>query len=194
MSRPLFVRRLTAREEKELLRLCREPPNTRVYQRVLAVRLSSEGHTCQAIGEIVSRDPSTVYRWLVGFNDRGIDGLTPGKSPGRPPKADARVRATLVDAVRQNPRDLGYRFTRWTAALLVEHVHRTNGVDLCSETVGMVLRQMGYRYGCPKLDLKHRQDPGEVRRARRQRTCAIKKQRAARVAGPSCISTKPNST
>lgn len=192
MSRPLFVRPLTAKEERELLRLRRQPPNARVYQRVVAVQLSSEGYTCQAVGEIVGRDPSTVYRWLVRFNERGIEGLTPGKSPGRPPKAGAQVQGTLVEAVQQNPRDLGYRFTRWTAALLAEHVHRTEHVDLCSETVNKVLRQMGYRYGCPKLDLKHRQDPSEVGRARRQRSCALKKRRPARVAGHSCISTKPS--
>ena len=193
MSQPYFVRPVTGKEKKELLQLFRHPPNARVYQRVQAVLLSCEGQKCQTIAGVVRRDASTVYRWLVRFTEQGIAGLTPRSSPGRPPKATAEIQKAMAEVVQKNPRDLGYVFTRWTTSLLAEHLHRTRGVELHPETIRVVLKKLGYRYGCPKLDLVHRQDPKEVTRAKRQRTCALKKRVPVTAAGPSCTSTKPSS-
>lgn len=190
MSLPYFVCRLTGKEKQELLQLCKHSPSVRVYQRAQAVLLSSEGQKCQAIAKVVCCDASTVYRWLVRFDEKGISGLTPGKSSGRPPKANGEVQEAMAEAVKQNPRDLGYAFTRWTTALLAEHLDRVMHVELHPETVRSVLKKLGYRYGCPKLDFAHRQDPKEVARAKRQRTGALKKRLPATVAGHSCTSTK----
>ena len=192
MSLPYYVRRLTAKERRELEQLCKQPLNARVYQRAQAVLLSAERKSTHEIGGIVRRHHSTVFRWLKQFDQTGLAACTPGKSSGRPPKADAEVKATLQTAVAVNPRDLGYGFTRWTTALLAEYVQRTRDVSLHPATVGQVLRGLGYRHGCPKLDLKHRQDPVDVARARRQRQRALKKRRPATVGSRSSISTKPN--
>lgn len=49
-------------------------------------------------------------------------------------------------------------------------------------------------YGHPKLDLKHRQEPKDVRRAKRQKKAALKKRKPAPVVVLSRIVTKQNST
>lgn len=194
MSHPYYVRRLQAKERRELDQLCRQPSHVRVYQRALAVLLSSEGKTTHEIGQVVRRHHSTVFRWLKRFDCVGMAACTPGKSSGRPPKIDAAAKQTLQEAVVQNPRDLGYSFTRWTTSLLAEHLALTHHLTLHPGTIGDTLRGMGYRYGCPKLDLKHRQDPVEVSRARQQRNRALKKRLPTPTASPSSISTKPSST
>ncbi len=174
MSQPLFVRRLTRAERVKTKRLRRKPPSIDVALRVQAVLLSRQGRTVQEIGNIVGRNRSTVFRWLQAFNKRGLDSLHPGKSSGAPPKADAEYQAALTEALEHNPRDLGYAFTRWTAPLLIEHLHRKTHVKLSSATMYNLLDRLGYRYGQPKLDLKHRQDPKEVARAKRQKARALK--------------------
>jgi putative transposase len=194
MSHPYYVRPLKAKERRELDQLCRQPPNARVYQRSLAVLLSSEGKTTHEIGRVVRRDHSTVFRWLKRFDAVGVAACTPGKSSGRPPKIDADAKQTLREAVVQNPRDLGYSFTRWTTSLLVEHLARMHHLTVHPATVAETLRGLGYRYGCPKLDLKHRQDPTEVARAKRQRNRALKKRLPTPTASPFSISTKPSFT
>lgn len=193
MSLPYFVRPLRGRERQELERLCRQPPTTGVYQRAVAVLLSLEGKTTHQIGEVVRRCHSTVFRWLKRFDDTGVAACTPGKSSGRPPKIDSDVQATLRTAVAENPRDLGYEFTRWTTPLLAEHLRVTHHLSVHPATVGGVLRNMGCRYGCPKLDLKHRQDPAEVARAKRQRSRGLKKRLPAAATSRFSISTRPNS-
>ena len=193
MSQPLFVRRLTRTERVKTKRLQRKPPSIAVALRVQAVLLSRQGRTVQEIGDIVGRNRSTVFRWLQAFDERGLDSLHPGKSPGAPRKADAEYQAALTEALEHNPRDLGYAFTRWTAPLLIEHLHRKTHVMISSATMYNLLDRMGYRYGQPKLDLKHRQDPKEVACAKRQKARALKKRKPAPVVVLSRMSMKPSS-
>ncbi len=194
MSQPLMVRRLTHVERAKIEELRHKPPNVAVYRRAKAVYLSSRGLTVQQISEIVDRDRSCVFRWLQAFNARGLEALRPGKSSGAPPKADAEFRAALAQALEDNPRDLGYAFTRWTADLLIQHLYRKTHVKVSSSTLYTLLDRMGYRYGQPKLDLRHRQDPKEVARAKRQKRRALKKRKPAPVVVLSRMVTRPSFT
>jgi transposase len=195
MARPaIAVRRLTPAERRKLNALFRHPPNPRVHERALAIRLSSQGASPRQVVRTVGRGRSTIWRWIKDFNERGLDALFMGTSPGPPPKADADVCAALSQAVEANPHDLGYAFTRWTAPLLVEHLRQTVHVELSVDTVYRALHRLGYRYLRPKLDLAHKQDRGEIRRAKRQKRAAQKKSRPAPVVVLSRFSTRRNST
>lgn len=191
---PNVVRRLTPTERRKLDELFRSPPDPRVHERALVIRLSSQGEGLAAVARVVGRGRTTIWRWIRDFNKQGLDALFMGKSPGRPARADEEVCAALLAAVESNPRDLGYPFTRWTQALLAEHIRRSVHVQLSPDTIGKKLRQNGYRYLRPKLDLKHKQDPEDVRRAKREKTVAKKKSRPPPVVMLSRFSTKRNST
>ncbi len=194
MSQPFFLRQLTRSERAQVRKLRKRPPNLDVYRRVQAVHFSSQRLKVHRIAEIVGRSRVTVTRWLHEFGIRGLPALWPGKSPGRPPKVDAEFQAALADAVERNPRDLGYAFTRWTVGLLGEHLRRTIHVAVSSSTVRNALKRLGYRYGRPKLDLKHRQDPKDVARAKRQKARALKKRESVEVVWRFSTVTKRNST
>ncbi len=194
MSQPFFVRSLSRAERKAIQKLRKHPPNLAVYRRVQAIHLSSQRLKVQQIAEIVGRSRLSVTRWLHEFNEHGLTALRPGKSTGRPPKADADFQAALVAAIEQNPQDLGYPFTRWSVDLLGQHLRRKLHVDVSYSTVYNILKRLGYRYGRPKLDLKHRQDPKDVKRAKRQKKAALKKRKPASVVVLSRIVTKQNST
>jgi len=193
MSHPFFVRRLSRAERNAVRKLRKRPPCHSVFLRAQAVYFSARRLTAERIAPIVARDRSTVYRWLKAFDAQGLAALWPGKSPGRPPTADADFQAALAEAVEQNPRDLGYPFTRWTVDLLTEHLRRTTHVQVSASTVRGTLKRMGYRYGRPKLDLTHRQDPRDVARARRQRNRALKKRDPVRIISRLSTVMKPSS-
>ena len=194
MSQPFFVRSLSRAERKAIQKLRKRPPNLAVYRRVQAVHFSSQRLKVQQIAEIVGRGRLSVTRWLHEFDAHALPALWPGKSTGRPPKADVDFQAALVAAIEQNPQDLGYPFTRWSVDLLGEHLRRKLHVDVSYSTVYNILKRLGYRYGRPKLDLKHRQDPKDVQRAKRQKKAALKKRKPAPVVVLSRIVTKQNST
>jgi len=194
MSQPFFVRPLSRAERKAIQKLRKRPSNLDVYRRTQAVHFSSQRLKVQQIAEIVGRSRLSVTRWLHEFDTHGLPALWPGKSTGRPPKADADFQAALIAAVEQNPQDLGYPFTRWSVDLLGQHLRRKLHVDVSYSTVYNTLKHMGYRYGRPKLDLKHRQDPKDVARAKRQKRAALKKRKPVPVVVLSRIATRPNST
>lgn len=194
MSRKsITVCKLSEVEEKKIELLFRDPPDRRVHERALAIRLSSQGHTAPEIAKVVSRSRSTVWQWITNFNAKGISSLYMGKSPGAPAKADEEVQAAATHALEQNPRYMGYPFTRWNASLLCEHIRRTVHVDIAPSTMYQCLHRLGYRYLRPKLDLKHKQDPAEAARATRQKKAAKKKSKEAPVVILSRISMKRNS-
>ena len=107
MSQPFYVRTLTRAERAAIRTMRKRPPGHAVYLRAQAVHFSSQRLTAEAIAAILERDRTTVFRWLQAFDARGLEALWPGKSPGRPPTADANVQAALAQAVERNPRDLG---------------------------------------------------------------------------------------
>jgi transposase len=194
MSLPYFVRKLSRAEGNRLAAILHKPPNVNVFLRAKAVDLSSQGWKMPEIAEVVQRDRSVVSRWLHRFDEEGIEGLWPRKSPGRPPKATAEFRRAADEAARQNPRDLGYEFTRWTVDLLTDHLVESTGIQIGPWTVRNALVDLGFRWGQPKLDLAHRQDSSDVARAKRLRNGALKKPSQAADAGLSCISMRPSST
>ena len=175
MSAPFFIRPLTTVERSQLDEILGEPPNVPVFLRAKAVDLSSRGWKVHEIAEAVGRDRSVVSRWLHRFQEDGIRAAWPRKSSGRPPKATREFRAAVDESARQNPRDLGYDFTRWTSDLLAEHLASTTGIRLASGTLRGILGDLGFHWGRPKLDLAHRQDPRDVARAKRLRSGALKK-------------------
>ena len=193
MSQPFFIRPLWRKERTAIRQLRDHPPNVRVYRRAQAVHLSARHMKVHEIADIVNCSRVTVTRWLHEFDARGLSALWPGKGTGRPPKADEEFKAALATAVEQNPRDLGYGFTRWSVDLLTDHLYRETHVDVSTSTVYHTLRRLGYRYGRPKLDLKHRQDPNQVARAKRQKRAALKKRKPAPVVVLSRMVTKPSS-
>ena len=175
MSLPFFIRRLSASERNRLDEILREPPNVPVFLRAKAVDLSSQGWKVQGIAEAVERDRSVVSRWLHRFEEQGIDAVWPKKSPGRPPKVTPEFHNAVDESARQNPRELGYDFTRWTTDLMAEHLASTTGMRVASCTLRGILTDLGFHWGRPKLDLKHRQDTQDVARAKRLRSGALKK-------------------
>jgi transposase len=175
MSLPFFIRRLTAAERSRLDAILREPPNVRVFLRAKAVDLSSRGWKVHEVAEAVERDRSVVSRWLHRFEEQGVDAVWPKKSSGRPPKVTPEFRNAVDESARHNPRDLGYDFTRWTTEFMAEHLASTTGIRIASGTLRGILGDLGFHWGRPKLDLKHRQDPQDVARAKRLRSGALKK-------------------
>jgi transposase len=175
MSLPFFVHRLSASERTRLDKILCDPPNVPVFLRAKAIDLSSQGWKVHEIAEAVERDRSVVSRWLHRFEEQGIDAVWPRKSPGRPPKATPEFRDAVDKSARRNPRDLGYDFTRWTTELLAEHLSSSTGIRVAPDTLRGILGELGFRWGRPKLDLRHRQDPKDVARAKRLRSGALKK-------------------
>lgn len=188
----LFIGKLKDRERRRLqnhLHCTRDP---HYGARLTAVLLSEKGMPVPGIARLLGCHPTSVYAWLELYQGQHLRGLKVGKSPGRPRKVDEEGEACLEAAVAQNPRDLGYRFTRWTLPTLAEHLWREVHVRVNPRTIQRALRRLRYSYKRPKHTLRHRQKRAAVARAREQRNAALKKLAPHPTGMSSASKTKPN--
>ena len=190
----VFVPPLRRRDRQRIERAAARSRDPKYRDKCRAVLWSLEGLSLGAIAHLLAVDPTTVSRWIHDYGRFGFAGLEVGKSPGRPRLIDAEGEAALVEALRHNPRELGHPFTRWTLETLVDYLYASVHVRVSIDTVRKALKRLDYRYGRPKLSLKHRQDRREVRRAKRARAAAIKKGWRTRSATPSSTPTSASST
>lgn len=189
----LFVHPLRSWERHRLQRELRQARDPRFRDRLDAVLLSAEGWTVSRIAKFVGKDYCTVRLWILDFNRLGMDGIQVQKPQGAPRKIDVDGEACLQVALSQNPRDMGYRFTRWTLSTLAEHLYREVHVRVSAPTLSRTLARLRYRYKRPKHSLRHRQNRRKVNRVRRERDVLLKKPSDIPTASSSSSRTNANS-
>jgi transposase len=176
MAKPsLFVPTLKEQERRRLRNHLQRTHDPHYSAHLTAVLLSEGRMSVPGIARLLGRHPTSVSEWLKDYMRFGLRGLKVGKSPGRPRKVDEDGEACLAETLARNPRDLGYRFTRWTLATLAEHVSRRLHIRVHPMSISRALHRMEYAYKRPKHSLRHRQKRWDVARARRARNRASKK-------------------
>ncbi len=171
----VFIPKLRKKERERLERGLAKSREPKFRDRCRAVLWSEEGRSMGEIAGLLRVHVSTVWRWFADYRRFGIKGLEIEKPAGRARLIDEDGEAALEEALRHNPRDLGYVFTRWTLPTLIEYLYERVHVRVSIDTVRRAMRRLGYRFKRPKLSLKHRQKPWRVRRAKAEREAALKK-------------------
>jgi transposase len=189
----VFVPLLREKERLRIQKAAHSSSDPKMRERCRAILWSEEGKTTGEIGRLLDIATTTPMRWIKDYLRFGFASLIPGKSPGRPRMVDAEGEAVLSAAVRKNPRDLGYSFTRWTTATLAEHLRSMIHAPVSPNAVGSALKRLCFRYKRPKLSLKHKQKPWKVRCAKRERNAALKKSLPTLTAMPSSFKTNASS-
>jgi transposase len=135
-----------------------------VRQRAMGLRLLHQGHTPQEVSDLNVVSVPTVYDWHHRFQDGGVEGLANRPKSGRPPKADEAYVELLEKVIDQDPQELGYAFTIWTAARLEKHMSEQTGIRLSQSQFRALLKANDFVYRRPKHDLTNLQD-AEAREA-----------------------------
>jgi transposase len=158
---PIFVRALTAAEQKALSELIRRENDARVVRRAQMVRLSATGMTTPQIAAMWDVNDQTVRRTLRRFEAEGIEGLRDKPRKGRPAKKTERYIALLREAVQTSPRELGYPFSSWTLERLREHLALQTGIRLHPNSLSRIMAENDIVYRRPKHSMEHLRDPAE---------------------------------
>ena len=130
-----------------------------VRQRAMGLRLLHEGHSPKEVAQMMNVSQPVVYDWHHRWQATGLEGLANRPKSGRPRKASPSYVERLETIIEQNPQDLGYDFTIWTADRLRHHMEKETGVRLGSTKFRAVLKENDFVYRRPKHDLTNLQDP-----------------------------------
>jgi len=77
---------------------------------------------------------------------------------GRPIVATAEYRSRLVDAMKTNPRQMGYPFTVWTITRIRAHMARELKILLSESRVRQIMKEEGLAFKRPKHTLAQKRD------------------------------------
>lgn len=129
-----------------------------VRQRATAIRLLHLGHSPGEVAVILMVNLSSIYNWHQRWRAKGVAGLANQPKSGRRRNATDRYCQLLEQVIEQDPTELGYRFTIWTAARLIAHLQQETGIQLSEGRFRELLKAKGYEYRRPKHDLSALQD------------------------------------
>jgi transposase len=186
--------RLTDEQVDALDRVRFKTPRAAVFRNCTIILMSNAGRSKASIADAMGCGTATVERVRRLYTRLGIVGLTPIKPPGRPSRLSQALRDPVLEAIRTDPRKLGYGFTTWSIARLTEHLRRRCRLRASPSTVRRVLAHEQFSLQHPKHSLEGKRDERAHAQAKNQLT-TLKKKRSARTRPkPSSSRTKPKST
>jgi transposase len=153
-----FIRSLTKTERQEIEELYRRGPNHRVRKRAQAIRLSAMDYTVTQIMQILGCNRQSIHNWFDLFEAQGCPGLCDKPRSGRPVIATVDYRRRLVEAIKTNPRKMGYPFTVWTLTRIRAHLARETRVLLSESRVRQIMKEERLVFKRPKHTLAQKRD------------------------------------
>lgn len=147
----LYVREMRP-EESEKLHQWTEEDDPALRHRARVILLSSQGYRIPEIGALLGAHPTNLRKWIHRFNVHGPAGLISPRSGGPPPRFSQEHRDQIVSLAKENPRDLGLTFSKWTLHKLAEQARKRDIVDSIShEYVRQILAdaEVAYRRPAP---------------------------------------------
>src|SRR5262245_15532474 len=117
---------LRSKDLRCLEKLLTARPDARQLKRAQALLWLSDGECVEAVAHRLRVSRQTVYNWVERFQVRaGLsleERLADGVRSGRPPTALEIIDPLIDEVIDQDPRELGYRSTIWTAPLLRQYL------------------------------------------------------------------------
>ena len=153
---------LSARERGALQDLLVHGSLAKQYGRVQALLWLAAGEPVNRIAHLLGVSRRTVYYWAQRFAERaGLDlpeRLADAPRSGRPCTAAGVIDPLIAAVIDRDPRDLGYRSTGWTNALLRRHLGDVHHVAVSRPSVQLALARLDIRWKRPRHQLALRPD------------------------------------
>lgn len=150
---------LTDSELKVVVKAAKSDKRPEVRQKAMGLRLLHEGQTPKEVAQIMAVSQPSVYDWHHRWQANGLDGLANRPKSGRPRKTDRSYVERLEEVIEQDPQELGYNFTIWTADRLRYHLEKETGKLIGPTQFRNLLKENDFVYRRPKHDLTDLQDP-----------------------------------
>src|SRR6266704_6304777 len=141
-----------------------------------AIRLLKAGKNLSAVARALSSSVSSVFRWQRDYKRRGLEGLSPRPTPGRPARLSGSQKRRLVAVLVKGPKSSGYRTDLWTLKRIAEVIETNFGVQYHTSHVWKLLVNLGWSCQVPERRALQR-DEKEILRWKRYHWPRIKKNR-----------------
>ena len=152
--------KLSRRERSELEYLLTLPLEWRQHQRAWALLLLDAGQSVEAVAEQLEVSRQTLYNWARRFEERGdlcvAERVQDAPRSGRPTTAQGIIAPVIEEVIDTDPRDYGYNFTVWTAALLRRHLGEQHHQRVSLRSINYALDRLELHWKHPRHVLARR--------------------------------------
>jgi transposase len=143
-------------------------PSADVFRNCLIILKSDSRDTIASIAEDLGCGTDTVVRVRRLYRQGGVAALVPIKPPGRKSKATPAFLQAMREAVQTSPLTLGYGFSNWSVARLVEHLAQQTGIRFSDDQLRRLLHQEEFSVQRPKHTMKGKRDEKAYRKAQKE--------------------------
>lgn len=92
-----------------------------------AIALLKAGHSYRAVAAKLKSSLSSVVRWFQAYRKKGIKGLRPKPTPGRPPGLSQSQKQRLLRILVKGPLSEGYSTDLWTLKRIARVIEKHFG-------------------------------------------------------------------
>jgi transposase len=148
---------LNSKERRELEEWVRSTETASVLRRVQALLWLDEGASAEEVAELLFVNRAAVYKWVRQFQERqGLEvgeRVAEGTRGGRPRTVQGVIDPLVDKVIDQDPRELGYRSTVWTAPLLVQYLAEVHQRTVSLQSVRLAIARLGISWKRPRHQL-----------------------------------------
>ena len=149
--------KLTKRVRRSVEEVARHTGEAKVLRRVQALLWRDAGESTREVAERLGVSQRTIFNWTARFEERRRLELpqrfADGPRSGRPRTAREIIDPLLDPLLDQDPRELGYRATVWTAPLLQHYLEAVQGLTVSRQSVSLALLRLRIRWKRPRHHL-----------------------------------------
>jgi transposase len=126
--------------------------------RMFAANMFEQGLSSVLIAPSLNVDVQTVRRWRRIYNSAGREGLGARKHPGSKPRLNPQQHERLAQLLLLTPVQCGFERYLWTTSLIADLIRREFNVTYHHDTVGFLLRDLGFSWQKPACRAKERDE------------------------------------
>jgi transposase len=126
--------------------------------RMFAANMFEQGLSSILIAESLKVDVQTVRRWRRIYNALGRVGLDSHRHPGGKPRLNPRQHERLAQLLLLTPTQCGFERYLWTTSLIADLIRREFDVSYHRDTVGFLLRDLGFSWQKPACRARERDE------------------------------------
>jgi transposase len=126
--------------------------------RMFAANMFEEGLSSILVAQSLKVNVQTARRWRRNFIASGRAGLDARKHPGSKPRLNPQQRERLAELLLLTPTQCGFERYLWTTSLIADLIQREFNVVYHHDTVGLLLRGLGFSWQKPACRAKERDE------------------------------------
>ena len=127
------------------------------FQRAQGIQWLDDGESVDEVASRLAVSRQTIYNWILRAQAESARSLAQrladAPRSGRPPTAQGIIDPLIESIIDTDPRELGYRSTVWTAALLVAYLAEYHQVEVSLRSVSYALERLDMHWKFPRYDL-----------------------------------------